>query len=273
MKLLLTLSLIVASGTAIFAQETAAPANGPISLPPGPLIKPFPNRVRLTITRKTSTDASQQRGDAATSGAKGGQKDGAATFDIQIVGEKVGDISHTVTTYANGNKKEVWRKGEQQTTMSTGWKQPIAGTASDEAEDLSWISATNFAGIQKIAGRECMVFREKLLPQVYRIRPDLLTPQEGPKTADDQAEEDRLKKVLGDQDSTVDPANIKLDAAASIDVESRLPMSLQMGHTVTTYKYEPLPADYNLALPPEVTSAIETRGQQIQASTRKPVRP
>jgi hypothetical protein len=157
--------------------------------------------------------------------------------------------------------------------MSTGWKQPIAGTASDESEDLSWISAANFAGIQKIAGRECMVFRERLLPQIYRIRPDLLRPQEGPKTADDQAEEERLKKVLGDQDSAVDPANIKMDAVASIDVESRLPMSLQMGHTVTTYKYDPLPADYALALPPEVTSAIEARGQQIQASTRKPVRP
>jgi len=260
MKLLLTLLIVAETASALFAQNPAKSPNNPGTLPPGPLFKPFPDMVRWTITRKASAPAA---------GTPAGSQ-----FDLQIIGEKSGDVSHVVISYSNGNKKEIWKKGGQQTTMSTGWKQPIAGLApSDDSEDLAWVSAANFAVIQKVAGRDCLIFRETILPQAYRMRPDLLRKSSVPLNDEEKTEYERTNKILGSQDAGPDPESLKMDARAYIDLESRLPIMLQMGKETTVYKYDPLPQTYTINLPPEIITAIAARSQEIQASERKPVRP
>ncbi|GEM_PF-2928288 len=278
-KLLLIVILTAGLAITLVAQDHPAPASTPVVLPPGPLIKPFPNLVRWTITRKGAESVGQEP-DAAP-GSSPGQKGSGETkddekrnsrFDVQIVGEKVGDISHIVTTFSNGNKQEVWKKAGVQTTLSTGWKQPIAGPAGEESEDISWISGSNYMGINKISGRDCMIFRDRILPEGYRSRPDLFQIST-PKDAKGQVDEDAVEKVLGVKRSALDPEKLKVIAVAEIDLEARLPIALQLGKVVTTYKYETLAPTYTLTLPTEIQAVLEARNQQLQAATRKPVRP
>lgn len=287
MKLLITLSLMIGMATAMFAQNPAAPAGTPSPLPPGPLIKPVPSGIRWTITRKGGAKGASQEGGKAEPGAspesgetKGQEKEkeGANRFDIQIIGEKVGDVSHTVTTYGGGNRAEVWKKGGQQSTLSTGWTQPVISAAgADEAEDLDWISAANFVNVRDVLGRKCMVFQDKILPQgaaaLLRYNRSIhheLSPgmKEHLKRANIAVEE-----ASGSSQPELSADTLKENAVACIDLESRLPMALQVGKVVTTYKYEALPPAYALNLPADIAAAIQARGQQIQAVMRRPVQP
>ena len=274
MKLLLTLSLAAMSLTAS-AQGPATPAGSPAPLPPGPLVKPVPSGVRWTITRKAGPGGALRELEKAEPGAAKDQekgKEGASRFDIQIIGEKVSDVAHVVTTYGNGNKKEVWKKGGQQTTINTGWKEPIVGPAYDDVEDITWISASNFTGIRKVSDSDCMIFRDKVLPELYRARPDLL--RKSVASSDkEQQNIDLITKVLGTESKAIDPESVKIDAFACIDLDSRLPITLQVGKAVTAYKYEALPPNYALNLPADVAAAMEARGQQVKATTRRPVQP
>jgi hypothetical protein len=277
-RLLLTFGIIAEMTTMMFAQGSAAPAGTPEPLPPGPLLKPIPSQTRWTISRKGGQGGSPEPAKAAPSAtpesgqAKSGGKDSAAQFDIQIIGEKVGDVSHVVTTYGNGSKKEVWKKGGVQTTMNTGWQQPIVGPAFEDAEDVTWTSASNFTGIKKVSGLDCMVFRDKILPELYRARPDLLRKSVASSKVEQEGI-DQVTKVLGKESTAVDPESVKVDAVAVIDLERRLPIALQLGKVVTTYKYEALPTDYTLTLPADVAAAMQTRGQEVQAATRRPAQP
>lgn len=285
MKLLLTLTLIAGTAVTLFAQGSAAPAGTPIPLPPGPLFKPFPSQIRWMITRKGAQPGPQApastasgpatSADSVASQTQGSTKESASQFDTKIIGEKVGDVTHLITFFSNGTKQEVWKNGPQQALLSSGWKQPIVGRASQDAnEELDWISPANFAGIQKFGGRDCLVFRDKVLPQVYRIRPELLRQPEAAQTARDRLDEERIKKIFGTQETPViNPENLKMVAVACIDLESRLPMALQMDNVVTTYKYEALPLDYPLVIPAEFASAMQACAQQMQASIRKPALP
>ena len=276
MKLLLTLSLVAMASTAS-AQGPTTPAGSPAPLPPGPLVKPVPSGVRWTITRKAGPGVESKELEKAEQGAspesgKEKGKEGASRFDIQIIGEKVSDVAHVVTTYGNGNKKEIWKKGGQQTTINTGWKEPIVGPAYDDAEDITWISASNFTGIKKVSDSDCMIFRDRVLPELYRARPDLLRKS----VASSEVEQkgmDLIAKVLGTESKAIDPESVKIDAFACIDLESRLPITLQVGKAVTAYKYEALPPNYALNLPADVAAAMEARGQQVKATTRRPVQP
>lgn len=283
MKPLLTLTLVAATAVTLFAQGSATPAGTPTPLPPGPLFKPFPSQIRWTITRKGAQAGPQTPAPAVSGPATPGanpaagqplETQNANQIDLQIVGEKVGDVSHVITIYPNGNKHEVWKKGSLQALLSSGGTEPIISRAAEEfTEEMDWISASNFAGIQKVSGRDCMVFRDKILPQMYRNNPDLLKPAT-PKSAQALAEEARIQKVLGGEETpTVNPESLRMTAVACIDLESRVPMGLQMGQVVTTYKYEALPSGYALALPPEIASAMQANAQQMQATTLRPVRP
>jgi hypothetical protein len=282
MKAPLLFSLIAGMAIPMFAQNAPAPSGiTPGALPEGPLVKPFPSQVRWTITRKGISDAHEPSASQASSeqapgeqapGSENGAPKKASPFEIQIIGEKVGDVTHIITTYGSGIKQEVWKKGGQQTTMKTGWKEPLAGSASEEVEDINWISSKNFTGIRKASGRDCMVFRDRLLPGIYRMRPDLLQKSEAGSERD-RKEEQRVNKVLGSKSENLDPEKLKMNAVACIDLESRLPMALQVGNNVTTYKYEALPPSYVLELPANVAATIQATSQRVAATVRKPSMP
>lgn len=274
MKILLTLTLIAGTATALLAQGSATPTGSPTALPPGPLFKPFPSQIRWTITRKgegaASQAASQKAPDAG--GTKANEKERAGGVDIQIIGEKVGDISHTVTIYASGLKMEVWKTRSQEITMRPGWRVPMVSQSTPDAgEDLGWISESNYQGVQPYSGTKCMIFRGKIVPANMAGAAKIAqTTREQLKITNQDALPEELKQKPED---LIDPSTYEVDAVACIDFETRLPIALQVGKVVTTYKYQALPPDYTLSLPNEIASAMQTREKQVQATSRRPVLP
>ncbi len=138
----------------------------------------------------------------------------AAGNGMQIIGEKNGGDRDVVTIYSNGNRSEVWKKGDRQVEMNAGWKEPVISVVPSESfEDVSWISASNFSGLYKVHGQQCMVFRDHILPLVYRENPNLLKQPELPDGSHmneaDRKELEEYRKYL--QQIAVDPETLKID--------------------------------------------------------------
>jgi hypothetical protein len=216
----------------------------------------MPDFTRWTVTQTGTAPAQGQAGET--------QKTGAKQLPPQkIVGERTGDIRHISITYGNGYKTEFWKKDGIQYVASTGWKYPVISAASpdDISGDFAWISAKNFDGFRKVAGGDCMVFHDKILPSGVTILPALAP----------------LEKVAGDYQAPVytpiDPETLKIKAVAYIDLDRRVPVALQMGDVITTYKIEAIDPPVPLQLPPQVQAAFDNHNQQLAASVRKTVRP
>lgn len=282
MKLLLALTLIGGMATTLFAQDASVQTSSPTPLPPGPLVKPFPSQIRWIIMRKDEGGASQTASPAPSQAASPAASPAASqaapqkTPDIQIVGEKVGDISHTISTYVGGTKMEVWKTRGQEVTVRTGGRVPIVSQSTpDAAEDLGWIGASNFKGIQGVSGIKCMIFRAKIVPanMVGAVRLAQMAREQYNNSLKAGTQNPLFDSWRDKPENLVDPASYEVDAIACIELESRLPITLKVGKLVTTYKYEALPPDYTLSLPNEIASAIQMRAQQMQESTRRAVLP
>lgn len=245
MKKFLVSCLVIGGGAALHAQ-TPTPAPSP-TCPPPPLLKPIPVPCQWTIVRKTAAGNPAEKKDPAK-----------PEFTSTVVGQKAGDILHLVQSQANGNKMETWRKGVAQVVTNTGWKEPavtLAAGAEQNFQELSWVSPANFQDIRKVPGHgDCMYFKDKILPAGI-------------------ANLSAADIAYAKQDGT-DIEAMRISATAWIEVESRLPVAIQVGDEVVTYKFEPLSTDQPLTLPEAIQTALSNKQQQLQqATSRKPLRP
>lgn len=282
-------SILIVGFAAVAVAQTGSPADGAATLPSGPLIKPVPDGVRWTTTQTGQTSAAQAGEDGQDQPGGGGQ------FDMKVVGEKKGDVIHIVTTFSNGEWTEVWRKGNLQTTMAKGWKEPVigGGDAGGGGEpSIDWISADNFAGIQKVSGRDVMVFRDRVLPQSmagFEAMYGKVSTNQALLRAQARSQEARRMAISGEEvnrelgedglpevevpQNAIEMEKLKVDAVATVDLESRLPTALQVGKQITSFKYSPLPSSYNLALPAEVVAVTKNSEAEAKAATRRVARP
>ncbi len=100
-------------------------------------------------------------------------------------------------------------------------------------QGFEWISIKNYAGIQNIQGRKCIVFKDDVL---------------------------------------VDPEyHITALGLAYIDFDSRLPVELILGSTEHTYEYKKPPAAM-LTPPPLVQSLLSNRVKEMELATFHPVK-
>jgi hypothetical protein len=255
MKLILTYLFFFAMALVGFA--ATAPSGTPPPLPPGPLLQPIPDFTRWTIT--------QTNGAPAPQGQTGGSQNGAPKPlpPSTIVGERTGDIRHISITYGNGNRIVLWKVGGTQFVSCTGWKVPVVAPASEENiyGNLRWISAKNFDGFVTAAGTNCMVFHDRILPPNSSIARSL-------------APFEKLAPgVTAITYKAPDPETLKIKAVAYIEVERRIPVALELGNEVTTYKVESINPPVPLTIPPQVIAAIDNQNHQLQATARKAVHP
>lgn len=238
---------LLALGCLAFAARLLAqqPANTKPPLPPGPLIeKRAPEFAQWIIRSAGSAD----RGKASSPSPKSEEKH-AAWGDI-VVMTKTGQVMLRQTTDDSKQVWNTWVIGEQglQTTISPDGKKwivqarnPDPNTPTPNYEDYSktdfpsfeWITESNYAGVQEVAGRRCLLFTDKV-------------------------------KLLSD-DLEATPIS------AYIDLETRLPVAINQGGNARTYDFRS-PPSAPLQLPTLVQGLIDNRQKTLESMTRKPVR-
>jgi hypothetical protein len=262
MKLLF--KLVTVMGMTALPIAKSAPPQESQQLPAGPLLQPVPDFSRWTIVSRESSSGQMGQEQEQNAEAKAGDGNDSKNSAVKsIVGQRTRDIRHIVITYGNGNKMEFWKKGGVQSVKATGWNKAVVTTASEDDlyGNLGWISADNFQGIQKVGGKDCMVFRDNIPPpgtrKAVKSAP-LINLPEGFKVPVEEP---------------VDPESLKIKAVACVEVERRVPVVLQLGNEVTTYKFEPIDPPVPLNLPVDVQAEMAARNQQARAAVRKPPQP
>ncbi|MGC3989670.1 MAG: hypothetical protein QM796_08340 [Chthoniobacteraceae bacterium] len=219
------------------AQQPAAQATPKPELPPGPLLNHAPDMAQWTISFRGAATVPDDKS------AKPGEKPAFDTSDYRVAVVKTKPIYHILMAMGNGEKMDKWCVGEVQVTKQPNAAYPILSTPSNKdayymdfsKQDFTgfgWISASNYQGIKKVAGVDCMIFRDKIK-------------------------------------SPVGGAADMVDAQAVIDVKSRLPLYLQVGEGLSTYQYGNTPTA--LQTPPtEVTALIQQWRKRIQQASMLP---
>jgi hypothetical protein len=239
MKKLSVFCLAVLIATGAHAQQaapTAAVPGSPPPLPSGPLLKPVPDNTRWTVT-------------SAAKVAPNAKPEEKAATSTTIMGEVSGKAAHVLTVKATGGKEEQWTDGKLLATMDPGAKEPIFTTAAiDKIPMPTWVSAENFAEIKSQGKKDYLIFRTQVVPAGTEIIQNLENPGQN------------------------DIEKLKVDAVATIDADTRLPVAMKEGETITTYRFEPLAPDTQI-IPAAIQAALAERGRKMQDAVRKPVRP
>jgi hypothetical protein len=234
MKLSIILCLICGAVSVHAQQPSPTP-----ELPSLPLLKPVPDRTKWTVTVKGKPAG---KGNVANDGQSG-------TIHT-IIGAKTDNILHVISIAGNGNKSDTWSDGKVQVIINPAWKKPLISSGSpQEFPKPDWISLKNYTDTLKKDGRDYLVFRDRIFP-----------------AGGDQS------LTAADLDG-VDPETLKVTAVASIDAETRLPVSVQIGDETTIYKFETLPSGVMQTFPSNVQSVITAQNEKLKAATRKPARP
>ncbi|MFV0338297.1 MAG: hypothetical protein ACK5LK_08665, partial [Chthoniobacterales bacterium] len=132
--------------------------------------------------------------------------------DSRTIITKTKPLYHEQTIFSSGSKSDIWYTGDVFLTVNDGAdplinfkneknKGRITDYSKTDFPAFSWISKKNFIGIQKVLGRDCLVFRAKIK-----------------KEADDPL----------------------IDTIACVDLQSRLPVAMQ-GDITQYYQFGPAP--------------------------------
>jgi hypothetical protein len=256
MKSRIHLSLLLVCGVGLLrAHPPASPSN--IPLPPGPLIQQrAPEFSRWTIFSKpTAKDNDEQNKPSGTT-PKSSSPNGDPKFSIT----KTGNITRVV--YFDDAKQPwniwcfdrsviaVWPDGKNvgiaaKPTGPDAYNPLYMDFSKSDFQGFEWISEKNFAGISEVLGRKCLVFRDT----VKRTPP-------------------------GMQSDDPDPASASFEhgAVASIDLETRLPVTLVNENGLFIYQFYDPPAALQ-TLPANVQAVIDQQRQAAQAVARRPSRP
>jgi len=237
MKKAASILALLCCAVMVKAQQPAAQATPKPELPPGPLLNHAPDMAQWTITFRGAATVPDDKS------AKPGEKPAFDTSDYRINIIKTKPVYHVLMATGNGEKMDKWCIGEVQVTKEPNAAYPILSTSSNKdayymdfsRQDFTgfgWISAGNYQGIKKVAGVDCMIFKDKIK-----------SPTPG--------------------------ASDLVDAQAVIDVKSRLPLYLQVGEGLSSYQYGNTPSA--VQTPPEdVTALIQQWRKRIQQASMLP---
>jgi hypothetical protein len=113
-------------------------------------------------------------------------------------------------------------------------------------DGFNWISTTNFQGIRKVMGRQCLVFSDKVVTGTLSSDPHAKSPSSPEFTYDNMV--------------------------ACVDAETRLPVVLTNANGITTYKFLTPPGAMQ-TLPQSIIALVEKQRQLSKSLARKPGKP
>jgi len=157
---------------------------------------------------------------------------------------KTGKVAHAVRARGNQVISDIWVIDGAAVNIDPISKvsQVSSGdSVADAFPALEWISEKTFVGMQKMGGKDCIMFKDKV-------------------TA--------LMSLTGEPyGEGVDPVS----AVAYIDLETRFPVSMQRGPDLYTYMTGPAP-QAPLTPPAEITQAIGSYQRRLQRAKPGPAR-
>lgn len=262
----LTLLLITAGSIAsVFAQ-----ANSPDAPPQPPFLKRAPAKCQWQITTKSSGNPQ--------GGKEGVSADGHPTSPPKLTTViKDGNLVFETTTLENGSVLQFWRTGGIALMSIAGkpWMmvrgensfQDTDYTQSDFA-GFDWISQTNFVGRQKVAGRPCLLFKDRVItmnPEEIRLmKADIVAQKTRAEIARMDARMTNKPAPEVDEPKAFREDDYKADVTAYIDEETRLPIALvymsPTGAMTRTYSFQSL--SQVPPVPPEVLQLLQAYMQR-----------
>jgi len=234
MKLFPLLCAVLIAASRVCAQQ---PAPTPPVLPSGPLLNRAPAFSQWLVTDMVPGGA-KPGSDADSAGIKG-------TVILRTLITKTGPIVHQETADYRNLKQDFWIKGKVETAMFAGWKSPSIQPLSQDYSKIDfpgfeWIAASNFTGIQKLLGTDCLVF---INGAGAAPSPGAAVPSATPRNG-----------LPPDADPNRTTAWIALD--------SRLPLLLTGQGQIHVYQFRTAPQAIQ-TLPPAVQAIMSTYASQL----------
>lgn len=236
--------------------QTTRPAEKLIP-PPGPLIESrAPEYSRWTIYGKTMSKGGESGDKTAGTTQKDASPNGSPKFTITKTGKIIRVIFFEDAKLPwniwcmDSTVIAVWPDGKN-VGLAARPNRPDAFNplymdfSKSDFQGFEWISEKNFAGVQDVLGRKCLVFRDN----VKRV-------PEGTRSDDPEAAS----------------ASFESAAVASVDLETRLPVSLVNENGAFVYQFHEAPSAMQ-TLPPNVQAVIDQQKEAAQAVARRPSRP
>jgi len=242
-------------------------------LPEGPLLKRAPDFSTWTIsiqgtpTGGAASEATDAAGGTPFPKPQTGEKTKKPVFVAQTEVIKTGTTIVEREVDAKGKLSEHWHIKDLRIMKLPDSPTPIVcpdfgggdiysvNFAISDFAGLEWISAKTYAGMQKLQGRDCIVFKTSVSPLNARA-------QQEEAIAIEQA------KTFGEPI----PEGVQVLATAYIDLATRLPVIAVFGNEKRSYQFGDPPTT-TLALPLELAAAVkeyEKRIARLSAPAGKP---
>lgn len=233
MKYLPVFSIILASLPLAGAQESSSSAQVPqVELPAGPLLKRASDVAQWVITHKAEGGLKDEKGNLKPASAD--------ARDFRAGVKKSKNIYQVEIGTGEKDRVDKWCLGDLQITKMPNAQFPVISTAEEpdpfhmnfsrtDFPGFEWISPKNFVEVREVGGVACMIFRDRL---------------------------------------TVSP-ELSLEAEAAINLETRLPVSLQLGEGLTTFRHE-TPSFATLTPPADVTALAKQWHERLRRASLLP---
>ena len=260
-------SLIVAFAP-LQSQQPAPTASPEASaIPPGPLMKSAPSSSQWIVEFKyTDGKVNANHPNQAPS-----IHEQARVMKITAV--RSGPVTYEESVDEMGKRKEKWFSNNNQYIRDP--KSSIYSIAGDKEfssvdreyhsptgfAGFDWISKGNFLGVQKVLGRDCLIFHDQKEEGAV-VDPDLI------------AHMREVRADFGHKDGKTKPdaAALLIDVTACIDATTRLPVLLQLGGETRTFTFLEPPSS-PVALPDDLKNQLEQRqkawSKMLQAAPRR----
>lgn len=268
MKTLTSILIAASSIASIFAQ-----ANSPDTLPQPPFLKRAPEKCQWQITTKSSGEALGESEGTAGNGHSANSPKVTTVF-------KNGSLVFETTSLENGESVQSWCTGGIALMSMSGkpWVFLQGGGNSFENTDFSqsdfagfnWVSQANFVGRQKVSGRPCLLFKDRVVtisPEQVRIEKEkadeLMARGEIAKSNAHAAGKSEWDTVEA-KPFRID--DYKVEVTAYIDEETRLPIALvymgPKGKMIRTYSFQAL--SRMPPVPPDVLQQLQAYQQRLK---------
>ena len=255
----LALASLIFTFAPLLAQEQAP------TIPPGPLIKTLPANAQWLIEFKYS-DENPKSNNPPQLNPETGQ-----TRVKKIVNIRTGSVSYQEITDESGKKTGKWFANNEQYSCSAGSSDFHSAGSKDfnnvsyeyhspsGLQGFEWISKNKFVEIRKIFERECLIFADQQEELALRD-PELFA----------IISEQRANPIIKTDGK---PAPIsKVGITACIDLETRLPVVLQIGKETQIFTFLDAPTT-PVTLPPELVRLLEQRQTSMAPLMRAASRP
>jgi len=268
MKTLAIFSLLLVSVPSLYSQQPQATATPPQP----PFLKRAPASSQWVITFKPQGTAPAK--DSST--AHAAESTSTPRPKVMVVTKNGNTIAEKLVN-ENGVTVETWHVSGYAVSAVNG-KDPVLSPnpgntfnttdySTTDFAGFDWISPQNFVGAKEIMGRHCLVFKSKIVtmePTEISILKNIRTNE-----IDAQKEREKEAKAAGNNASQTQPVEVpitpfnpddfKVEVAAYIDDQSRVPVALVYGIPngvmTRTYQFQPSPA--SVVLPPDVSDLLK----------------